>query len=61
MAKPDVGFINELIFGSLFHNKMKVNGLVENKSANWKVIAGEDEWIGTKMSFEILVNNSLTY
>jgi len=61
VVKPEVGFINEFIFGTRFHNKMRVTGLVENKSIEWTVIDGADDWIGTTITFEIIKKDGLNF
>jgi uncharacterized protein YndB with AHSA1/START domain len=61
VARAEVGFINEFIFGNHFHNKMQVIALVQNKLVEWKVIAGAEEWIGTLIRFEIIEKDGLNF
>lgn len=55
-VKPEIGFVNEFRFGNHVKNIEVVN-LEENKRVEWKCIAGDEEWIGTTISFEIIENN----
>ncbi len=62
IAKPEVGFTDEFIFGDSsknykgegrHHNKMLVTELVPNTLARWDCKGGDPEWIGTRLSFEM--------
>lgn len=48
-----IGNIIEFHFGDLYHNKMKIKNLEEEKLVEWECIHGDKEWIGTKFSFEL--------
>jgi uncharacterized protein YndB with AHSA1/START domain len=51
-AKPEVGFVNVFIFGK-FRNEMKVTDLVPDKRAEWECIQSIDEWMDTRISFDL--------
>lgn len=58
-AKPELGFVNIFIFGK-FRNEMKVTELFANKRTEWECINSIDEWIGTKISFDLEEKNGNT-
>ena len=58
-AKPELGFVNIFIFGK-FRNEMKVTELLANKRTEWDCINSIDEWIGTKISFDLEEKNGNT-
>lgn len=49
-AKPAIGFINHFRFGEQYFNKMKITKLAP-KEILWKCVDGDQEWIGTFVSF----------
>jgi uncharacterized protein YndB with AHSA1/START domain len=51
-ANPEVGFVNIFTFGN-FRNEMKVTTLIPNKKVEWKCIQSIDEWIDTRISFDL--------
>jgi uncharacterized protein YndB with AHSA1/START domain len=51
-AKPEVGFVNVFTFGK-FRNEMKVTELVPSQKAAWECISSIDEWVGTKIVFDL--------
>lgn len=53
LAKPELGFVNEFRFGGDYHKKMRIDKLVPNKEVNWTCELGEEEWIGTHLSFKL--------
>lgn len=53
IAKPEFGFLNEFRFGEQYHNKMRVTELIPNNSVNWICEVGDQEWIDTKISFNL--------
>ena len=58
-AQPEVGFVNVFTFGK-FRNKMKVSTLTENKFVEWQCVNSIEEWVGTKISFELEEKNGKT-
>lgn len=52
-VKPEVGFINEFDFDEGYITKFKIIELVENSKIIWECIASDEEWVGTKVSFEL--------
>lgn len=51
-AKPEVGFVNVFTFGK-DRSEMKVTELVPNKRTSWECINAIDEWIGTRIVFQL--------
>ncbi|WP_018344384.1 SRPBCC family protein [Cytophaga aurantiaca] len=51
-AKPEIGSVNVFIFGTL-RNEMLVTELVKNEFVDWKVIVSIDEWVGTRLTFDL--------
>lgn len=58
-AQPQIGFVNIFIFGQ-FRNEMKVTELVPAKSVEWECINSIEEWIGTRISFDLEEKNEKT-
>lgn len=58
-AKPALGFVNIFIFGQ-YRNEMKVSDLSPNKRTEWECIDSIDEWIGTRISFDLEEKNGNT-
>ncbi len=54
------GAVLKFRFGSRYYNEMKVLKLEENKYVEWESIIGADEWIGTKISFDIETDGGKT-
>jgi uncharacterized protein YndB with AHSA1/START domain len=52
-AKPERGAIARLPFGAKYHKEMRIEELTPPKLVRWTCLAGEDEWIDTRLSFEI--------
>jgi len=52
-AKAEVGSIARIPFGPNYFKEMKIVALEPAKRIQWKCIAGADEWVGTKISFEL--------
>lgn len=48
-----IGDINIFDFSKRYHNEMKILNLVPEKLVEWECFAGDKEWIGTKLIFEI--------
>lgn len=51
-ASPEIGFVNQFRFGAPHGNEMKVTRLEQN-SVEWECVGGPQEWIGTKVKFQI--------
>jgi uncharacterized protein YndB with AHSA1/START domain len=51
-VKPELGFTNVFIFGKS-RNEMKVTGLSLDKRTEWECVNSIEEWIGTRISFEL--------
>ena len=48
-----VGASNTFRFGERFFNRMKITKLEENRRVEWECAEGEDEWIGTTLTFDL--------
>jgi len=58
-AKPEIDFVNVFTFGS-FRNEMKVTVLRPNEKVEWQCINSIEEWIGTKISFDLEAKDGRT-
>lgn len=52
-VKPEINHINEFDFDEDDITKMKVTALVPNSLVKWDCIESDEDWTGTKVSFEI--------
>jgi uncharacterized protein YndB with AHSA1/START domain len=52
MAKPELGFVNVFTFGDS-RNDMKISKLITNSSVEWTCIDSIEEWIDTKVTFDL--------
>ncbi|SIS76504.1 SRPBCC family protein [Belliella pelovolcani] len=59
-VKPEVGFINEFDFDEGYITKFKTLELKENSKIVWECLASDEEWIGTKVSFELTRKDNTT-
>lgn len=59
-VKPEVGFVNEFDFDEGYLTKFKIIELVENRKIVWECIASDEEWVGTKVSFELIEKENIT-
>ncbi len=55
--KPEIGFINEFRFDKGYCKYIEVTNLEEGKRVDWKFVDGNEEWMGTVFSFEIMEND----
>ena len=55
-----IGDTNVFKFGEKYHNEMKIIDLIPDNRVEWECIKGDDEWIGTKLIFELLGNDDKT-
>jgi uncharacterized protein YndB with AHSA1/START domain len=53
IAEEKLHAVLEFRFGGTYHNKMEVIELVQNRIVEWKCIAGDKEWLGTRLLFDI--------
>jgi uncharacterized protein YndB with AHSA1/START domain len=60
VVKPELGFINEFNFGDNDLTKMKITELSPNKRILWECIESDPEWIGTKISFDLIEKDGVT-
>jgi len=59
IARPEVGFTNVFAFGT-DRSEFKVSNLSPNKNVEWKCINSNDEWVGTRVSFDLEEKNGNT-
>ena len=52
-AVPEVGSIAEFRFTKDYYKGMKVTNLENDNKVEWECIHGHEEWIGTKVIFEL--------
>ena len=52
-AKPEEGTTAYFTFTRDYTKQMKVLSLEENKKVEWECVGGDEQWIGTKITFEI--------
>ncbi len=52
-AKPVENSIAEFNFGDRYHNKMRITKLEANQRVEWLVVEDHEEWIDTRISFEL--------
>jgi len=53
VAKPEVGSVAEFAFGDRYHTSMRIAALEPSREVRWECIAGDDEWVGTKIVFDL--------
>ena len=53
VAKPVVGSVAEFAFGDRYHTAMRVTGLEPSRKVQWECIDGDEEWVGTKIVFDL--------
>ncbi len=59
-VKPEIGFVNEFDFDEGYITKFKTIELEENNKIVWQCIVSDEEWIGTKVSFELTEKDNTT-
>lgn len=59
-VKPEIGFVNEFDFDEGYITKFKISELTENTKIVWECLMSDEEWIGTKVSFELTEKNNVT-
>jgi uncharacterized protein YndB with AHSA1/START domain len=53
VAEPVEGSIAKFAFGDRYHTSMRVEGLDPLREVRWECIAGDEEWVGTKIVFRL--------
>jgi hypothetical protein len=61
IAKPVTEFVNEFRFGGLIENHMKIIDLQQDYRVEWECIKSIEEWMGTRVIFEIAEKNGLSF
>ncbi len=49
----ELGSIIEFRFTKDYKKSMKIIGLDKNKKVEWECVEGDDQWLGTKIKFEL--------
>lgn len=52
-AKPEVGSIARFTFGPNYFKEMKIEELKPSNSVQWLCLKGYEEWVGTRITFEL--------
>jgi uncharacterized protein YndB with AHSA1/START domain len=52
-AEPKIGSIAEFVFGAHYHDKMRILSLIPNTLVEWECLAGDKEWVGTRLRFDL--------
>jgi uncharacterized protein YndB with AHSA1/START domain len=53
-AKPEIGSVARFPFGPDYFKEMKITELKPSRLVKWTCIKGDEEWIGTHLSFELV-------
>lgn len=53
-ATAEVGSIAKFPFGVDYVKHMKIVELIQNESVGWLCVAGDQEWLGTVLSFKLV-------
>ena len=56
-AKPEVDSVARFPFGPDYFKEMKITELKPSRLVKWTCIKGEEEWVGTHLSFELIEGN----
>jgi uncharacterized protein YndB with AHSA1/START domain len=59
-VKPEIGFVNEFDFDEGYITKFKIVELKENSKIVWECLASDEEWVGTRVSFELTEKDNTT-
>lgn len=59
-VKAEVGFVNVFDFDEGYLTKMKIIDLKENSKVEWGCIASDEEWVGTRITFELSEEKGVT-
>jgi uncharacterized protein YndB with AHSA1/START domain len=52
-AKAELDSVVRLPFGPKYLNEMRITELIPGKRLKWHCLKGEDEWVGTNLSFDL--------
>jgi uncharacterized protein YndB with AHSA1/START domain len=53
LAEPRVGAVADFKFGDRYHTAMRITGLEPSRKVRWECVAGDEEWVGTKIVFDL--------
>ncbi|UNY99339.1 SRPBCC domain-containing protein [Zhouia spongiae] len=59
-VKPQINFVNEFDFDDDYLTKMKIIELKKDSKIVWECLASDQEWVGTKVLFELTVKDNVT-
>lgn len=59
-GKFGTGKVIEFRFSKDYKKGMKIISLDENKKVEWECIEGDDQWLGTKIKFELIQKEGST-
>jgi uncharacterized protein YndB with AHSA1/START domain len=59
-AIAEVNTIARFPFGNDYYKAMKIIELKPNKFVKWNCVKGDEEWVGTNISFELISGNRQT-
>jgi uncharacterized protein YndB with AHSA1/START domain len=61
IAQPVLEFVNQFKFGDALENHMKVIDLQPDKRVEWECIKSVEEWLGTRVIFEIIEKDGMNF
>ncbi len=53
VAEPIVGSIADFKFGDRYHAGMRIVALEQPRRVEWKCVSGDDEWVETRIVFDL--------
>ena len=53
LAEPVVGSVADFKFGDRYHTAMRIVALDASKKVEWECVAGDEEWVGTRVVFDL--------
>ena len=56
-AKPEVDSVARFPFGQDYFKEMKITELKSSRLVKWTCLKGENEWVGTHLTFELIEGN----
>jgi uncharacterized protein YndB with AHSA1/START domain len=56
-VREEVNSIARFPFGNGYYKEMKITEQIPSKQVQWHCIKGDDEWVGTNISFTIVSSN----
>lgn len=53
ISRPVVGGVADFKFGDRYHTAMRIVALEPSHRIDWECIAGDEEWVGTRVTFAL--------